>query len=104
MIVLALVVAPAVVFAVARTTAAPATIGGWSAYPPAGAAVSTAGVEQVSAEKAAIRADVAKWKRRHPGGSCQITPPDSAQCTTADGMTSDLVVLVDAIVVSSNTP
>lgn len=104
LIVLTLVVAPAVVFAVAQTTTAPTTTAGWTAYPSPSAKVSpgtayaTGGTEDRATERAAIKADPAKWELGHPGGTCQITPPDSAQCTTADGLPTYLGVGVIAIV------
>jgi hypothetical protein len=110
LIVLALVVVPAVVFAVAKTTAAPARPAGWTAYPQPGATVSsstaysTVGTEDKAAEKFAIKADVVKWKRHHPGGACRITPPSSAQCTTAGGLPADLVALVATAIAPSTNP
>jgi hypothetical protein len=110
LIVLALVVAPAVVFAVAKTTTAPTTTAGWTAYPSPSATVSpgtadaTGGTEDKAAERAAIKADVATWKGNHPGGTCRITLPDSAQCTTADGLPAYLGVGVITIVSPPATP
>jgi hypothetical protein len=84
-------VAPAVVLAVAKTTAAPTKPIGWTAYAPPGATVSpgtgyvtTATTDGTTAEKVAIKAGVKKWERQHPGGTCQITPADMAMCTTAE--------------------
>jgi hypothetical protein len=110
LIVLALVVAPAVVFAVAKTTTTATKPAGWTAYPQPGATVSsstgysTVGTENKAAEKLAIKADVVKWERHHPGGSCRITPPSSAQCTTAGGLPADLVALVATAIAPSTTP
>jgi hypothetical protein len=108
LIVLALVVAPVVVFAVAKTTTTATKPAGWTAYPQPGATVSsstgysTVGVEDKAAERDAIKADVAKWERNHPGGTCRIAPPSSAQCTTADALPANLAVI--AIVSPPATP
>lgn len=100
-IVVALVVVPAVVFAVAKSTASPARAGGWSAYPPSG---STVGAQDISAERVAIKADVARWQRHHPGGSCRIIAPGSARCTTAGGLPADLEALVATVTAPSTSP
>src|SRR5690242_17180888 len=57
---------------------------------------STATTEDIPAERFAIKRDVAKWKAHHPGGTCTIEPPSSAQCTTADGLSTDLQVIAEA--------
>jgi hypothetical protein len=101
LVVVALVVAPMVVFAVAKSTSTPARAGGWSAYAPSG---SNIGAEDTSAERTAITSDVVRWKRHHPGGSCRITPPSSARCMTADGSPADLEARVATVAVPSASP
>jgi hypothetical protein len=107
LIVLALVVVPAIVFAVAKNHPASHPFVGWTAYvahaPTGGAANTkaekTAQTDATKWETAAIQSDVAKWETNHPGGSCTISYPDSAYCTTADGLPADLVVM-DSVTVS----
>ncbi len=55
-----------------------------------------------AAERALIKADVAKWKANHPGGTCTIHYPDSAECTTADGLPVDMVVDDSTTVTGTN--
>lgn len=110
-VILALVVLPGIVFAVAKNHPASHPIVGWTAYAPPGATTSS-GTGYVSgtttgdttAEKAAIKFDVAKWESHHPGGTCQIALPDSAHCTTANGLPADLGVLVSTTVVQATAP
>ena len=113
LIFLALVVAPAVAFAVAKNHPAPAPVIGWTAYV---AHTSNLGAAKTKAEKAAIqidpakweaaaiKSDTAKWETNHPGGSCTISYPDSAHCTTADGLPAYLGVLVSVTVTRTGAP
>jgi hypothetical protein len=101
LIVLALVVLPAVAFAVASNHPASHPFVGWTAYV---APTPSAGVVNTEAEKAAIQADVAKWETKHPGGSCTISYPDTARCETADGLPADLVALVATTVTTTSAP
>jgi hypothetical protein len=101
LIVSALVVAPAIVFAVAKNHPAPAPAVGWTAY---AAPAPSVGAANTKAEREAIQTDVAKWETDHPGGSCTISYPDSAHCTTADGLPADLVALIATTVTTSEAP
>jgi hypothetical protein len=101
LIVLALVVAPAVAFAVSKNHPAQAPVVGWTAYV---APASSGGAANTKAEQAAIRTDVANWETSHPGGSCTISDPDSAQCQTADGLPVDFVAIVSTTVTPSGAP
>jgi hypothetical protein len=101
LIVIALVVAPAVAFAVSKNHRAQAPVVGWTAYAPPASSGSAANIK---AEKAAIQTDVANWETNHPGGSCIVSYQDSAQCQTADGLPADLVVMVSTTVTRSATP
>lgn len=74
---------------------------GWTAYV---APASSSGAANTKAEKAAIQADVANWETSHPGGSCTISYPDSAQCQTADGLPADFVAIVTTTVTRSGAP
>ena len=81
----------AVVFAVAKNHPASHPFVGWTAYvanAPNGADAKT------KAEKAALQTAVAEWETNHPGGSCTISDPASANCTTADGLPAYLGVMV----------
>jgi hypothetical protein len=62
------------------------------------------GAQDVSAERVAIKADVARWQRHHPGGSCRIIAPGSARCTTAGGLPADLEALVATVTAPSTSP
>jgi len=57
--------------------------------------------ENIPAEKKAIRQEVAKWLFHHPGGHCKIEPPDSANCTAANGLPTDIVVASQTSVVTT---
>jgi hypothetical protein len=101
LIILALVVLPAVAFAVARNHPASHPFAGWTAYV---APTPSAGVVNTLAEKAAIQADVAKWETNHPGGSCTISYPNAARCETADGLPADLVAVASTTVTTTGAP
>ena len=91
LIVLALVVVPAVVFAVAKNHPASHPFVGWTAYV---ANAPNGGDAKTKTEKAALQTAVAEWETNHPGGSCTISDPASANCTTADGLPAYLGVMV----------
>jgi hypothetical protein len=57
--------------------------------------------ENIPAEKKAIKQEVAKWLSHHPGGHCKIDPPDSANCTAANGLPTDIVVASQTSVVTT---
>ena len=101
LIVLALVVLPALAFAVAENHPASHPGVGWTAYV---APTPSAGVVNTEAEKAAIQADVAKWETNHPGGSCTISYPDAARCETTDGLPADLVAVVTTTITTTSAP
>ena len=101
LIVLALVVLPALAFAVAENHPASHPVVGWTAYVPP---TPSAGVVNTEAEKAAIQADVAKWETNHPGGSCTISYPDAARCETTDGLPADLVAVDTTTITTTSAP
>ena len=96
LILFGLVVLPAVVFAVAKssTDSRPVTSCSdcWTAYAP---------TTSTNAEKAEVKSWVAKWKAQHPGGTCTISYPDSAQCVGASGLPVDFVVGTTTVVSQS---
>jgi hypothetical protein len=103
LIILALVVAPAVVFTVAKNHSAPAPVVGWTAYAPSDVtpsspgtsyviAVPEGGPEMTTVEVVALKPAVAKWLGQHPDGSCQVKPPHTAYCK-ATSTTDSLTVL-----------
>ncbi len=57
-------------------------------------------LENVPAERQALAREVAGWKAGHPGGSCTIRSSTSADCTAADGLSTDLL----AVAVTSTAP
>ena len=72
-VIFALVVLPGIVFAVAKNHPASHSIVGWTAYVPPGATTSSSTgyvsgttTGDTMAEKAAIKADVAKWESASP--------------------------------------
>ena len=101
LIVLALVVLPALAFAVAENHPASHPVVGWTAYV---APTPSVGLVNTEAEKAAIRADVAKWETNHPGGSCTISYPNAARCETTDGLPADLVAVDETNVTITSAP
>ena len=97
LILLGLVVLPAVVFAVAKSSTDSRAVTScsdcWTAYPTT--------TTSTNAEKAEVKSWVAKWKARHPGGTCTISYPDSAQCVGANGLPVDFVVGTTTVVSQS---
>jgi len=91
LIVLALVVVPAVVFAVAKNHPASPSMVGWTAYV---SHTPSSGDVKANAEKKALQTAVAEWESNHSGGSCTITGPASAYCATADGLPAEIGIMV----------
>ena len=101
LIVLALVVLPALAFAVAESHPASHPVVGWTAYVPSDVtpsspgtsyviAVPEGGPEMTTVEVVALKPAVANWLGQHPDGSCQVEPPHTAYCkgkSTTDSLT-----------------
>jgi hypothetical protein len=111
LVILGLVVVPGVVFALAKSHArdSNAARSSWTAYPTTGQRsandTSTAATTaDTTGERAEIRAEVARWKADHPGGTCSISYPDTAQCQTAAGLAAGLGVIIMASSDPSPTP
>ena len=97
LILFGLVVLPAVVFAVAKSSTDSRAVTScsdcWTAYPTT--------TTSTDAERAEVKSWVTKWKAQQPGGTCTISYPDSAQGVGPTGLSVDFVVGTTTVVSQS---